>query len=123
MDALEKVHEITSDNFESYLNDHDILVVDFWASWCAPCKNFFPIFAKVATMYPEIIFAKVDIEKEQELAQVFEIRSVPHLMVFKKGIVIYSESGSMPESTLKELSSQALSADVSGIAAQIQEDR
>lgn len=121
MDAQEIIHEITSDNFENYLKEHDILILDFWASWCAPCKNFFPVFAKVASLYPEITFAKVDIEKEQELAQVFEIRSVPHLMVFKKGIVIYSESGSMPESTLKELALQAISADVSAIVTQIDE--
>lgn len=116
MDAQNKIHEINSDNFENYLNKHEIIILDFWANWCAPCKNFSPIFEKVASAYPEITFAKIDIEKEQELAQVFEIRSVPHLMVLKKGIVIYSESGSMPESTLKELALQAISADVSGIS-------
>lgn len=116
MDAQNKIHEINSHNFENYINKHEILILDFWANWCAPCKNFSPIFDKVANLYPEITFAKIDIEKEQELAQVFEIRSVPHLMVLKKGIVIYSESGSMPESTLKELASQAISADVSGIS-------
>ena len=123
MDAQAKIHNITTDNFEDYINNNDILILDFWAVWCAPCKNFSHTFAKVAELYPQIIFAKVDIEKEQELAQVFEIRSVPHIMVFKKGIVIYSESGSMPESTLKELAAQAISADVSGIVAQIDDDK
>jgi thioredoxin 1 len=122
MDGKGIIHQITSDNFEKYLKEHDMLILDFWASWCAPCKNFSPVFEKVANIYPDITFAKVDIEKEQELAQVFEIRSVPHLMVFKKGIAIYSESGSMPESTLKELAAQAISADVSAIVAQIDEN-
>lgn len=123
MDAIDNVQQITADNFESYITGHEIVIVDFWANWCAPCKNFFPVFSKVAASYPNITFAKVDIEKEQELSQAFEIRSVPHLMVFKKGIVIYSESGTMPESTLRELAEQAISADVSNIVAQIDEDQ
>lgn len=123
MDAAVNIKQITSDNFEDYINDNEMVIIDFWANWCAPCKTFTPIFDKVAELYPKIIFAQVDIEKEQELAQVFEIRSVPHLMVFKKGIVIYSESGTMPESILKELAEQAMTADVSEIVAQLDEDQ
>ena len=120
MDATESVQQI---NFEDYITEHEIVIIDFWATWCAPCKNFSPVFSKVAKSYPNITFAKVDIEEEQDLAQAFEIRSVPHLMVFKKGIVIYSESGTMPESTLRELADQAISADVSAIVAQIDESK
>lgn len=123
MDATESVQQINADNFEDYITEHEIVIIDFWATWCAPCKNFSPVFSKVAKSYPNITFAKVDIEEEQDLAQAFEIRSVPHLMVFKKGIVIYSESGTMPESTLRELADQAISADVSAIVAQIDESK
>ena len=122
MDIPSNVQEITANEFESCIAENEIVVVDFWAKWCAPCKNFAKTFANIAIKYSQITFAKVDIEQQPELAEAFEIRSIPHLMVFKQGIVIYSESGSMPDSTLQELVEQALNADVSAIAAQIESD-
>ncbi len=109
---------INSEQFESLIKDNDIIFIDFWASWCAPCKQFAHVYEKVAGLYDNIVFAKINIEEEQVLAETFHIRSIPHLMVFKQGIVIYSEAGSMPESTLKELVQQALDADVSEIREQ-----
>ena len=115
---------ITNAEFETLINENKIVFIDFWAAWCAPCKQFSQIYEQVAEQFPHIKFAKVNIETEQELAEVFEIRSIPHLMVFKEGIVIYSNAGSMPASTLNELVEQALEADVSAIKAQIaQEDK
>ncbi len=114
---------LTGDAFESFINENEIVFIDFWAEWCAPCKQFATVYEKVADQFPMIRFVKVNIEEQQELADFFEIRSIPHLMVFKEGIVIYSEAGSMPESTLKELAQQALDADVSDIRAQIEEDK
>jgi len=99
--------------FESLITKNEIVLVDFWAEWCAPCKQFAVVYDKVSELYPEIVFAKVNVEQEAELADTFEIRSIPFLMVFKKGILIYAESGSMPESTLIELITQAKVADVS----------
>lgn len=113
------VQAINGEQFEALLQDNDILFVDFWAPWCAPCKQFALVYERVAQLYPGIIFCKVNIEQESEFADVFAIRSIPHLMVFKKGIAIYSESGSMPESTLKELAQQALDADVSDILTEL----
>ena len=110
---------INSDQFESLIKLNDIVFIDFWASWCAPCKQFAKIYEQVASLYDTIVFAKINIEEETLLADTFQIRSIPHLMVFKQGIVIYSEAGSMPESTLKELVQQALDADVSEIRAQL----
>jgi thioredoxin 1 len=115
------VQSVLGSEFEKLIADNEIVIVDFWAKWCSPCKHFAPIYEKTAKKYPDITFAQIDVEKEQELSEAFEIRSIPHLMVFKKGIAIYSESGSMPESTLKELVEQALKADVSDIVAKLEE--
>ena len=109
------IHAITANNFEEYLQTCDIMFVDFWATWCAPCKNFARTFAKIAAQYPAITFCNVNIEQEDELAKVFAIQSVPHLMIFKKCIAIYSESGAIPEAILQELAKQALAADISDI--------
>ncbi len=113
---------INGEKFEALINNNEIVFIDFWASWCAPCKQFAHVYERVAGSYKNIYFAKVNIEEESELADIFQIRSIPHLMVFKQGIVIYSEAGSMPESTLKELVEQALAADVSEIKAQLKEE-
>ena len=114
---------LISSAFESIINDNEIVFIDFWAEWCAPCKQFAKVYEQVSDLYPMIKFVKVNIEEQQELADLFEIRSIPHLMVFKEGIVIYSDAGSMPESTLKELAQQALDADVSEIRAQIEQEK
>jgi len=113
---------ITGEQFESLLSTAEILFIDFWAQWCAPCKQFSSVYERVAQSFPQIVFGKVNIEQEIDLANVFEIRSIPHIMVFKKGIAIYSESGSMPESILRELAQQALDADVSDLLKQLDDD-
>lgn len=116
------VKAISTEQFEATIQDHEIVLFDFWASWCAPCKQFAHVYDKVAAAYPQILFAKINIEEQQELADTFQIRSIPHIMVFKQGIVIYSEAGSMPESTLKDLVEQAVSANVSEIKAQLEKE-
>jgi thioredoxin 1 len=113
---------LISTEFESLINEHEIVFIDFWAAWCAPCKAFSTVYEQVSDQFPSIVFAKANIEEQQQLADFFEIRSIPHLMVFKEGIVIYSDAGSMLESTLKELAQQALDADVSAIRAQLDQE-
>lgn len=110
---------VTSETFESLIHDHEMIFLDFWAEWCAPCQQFSVIYDRVAAAHPTILFAKVDIAQAPTLAETFHIRSVPHLIVFKQGIAIYSEAGSMPESTLIELVYQTLVVDVSAIRAEL----
>ena len=123
MTESSRIKSLTSDQFETYIQKNDIVFIDFWASWCAPCRQFAHVYEKVSTQHPSIAFAKINIEEEHELAETFQIRSIPHLMVFKQGIVIYSEAGSMPESTLNELVQQAIEADVSKIREELDKDK
>ncbi|MGQ3887631.1 thioredoxin family protein [Legionella sp. CNM-1927-20] len=108
---------------EQLINQNDIVLVDFWADWCAPCKQFAEVYERVARANPNIIFTKVDVAKETELAQAFHIRSIPHLMIFKQGIIVYSDSGNLPESSLNELLNQTIAADVTAIREAIDKDK
>ena|ERR1700733_5003150 len=114
------IHNLKTEQFESFIAANELVFVDFWAEWCAPCKQFAIVYEEVAKKNQAIKFAKVNIAEETELAEIFHIRSIPHLMVFKQEIAIYSEAGSMPESMLKELVQQALNADVSEIRSKIE---
>lgn len=114
---------ITSEQFEAIIKDNELVFVDFWAEWCAPCKQFSMVYEQISEQFPFIKFVKVNIEEQQALADFFEIRSIPHLMIFKEGIVVYSNAGSMPESALRELAQQALKVDISEIQGQLDRDQ
>ena len=119
MKTYDEIVALDTSNFEQVITEEPIVFVDFWATWCAPCTQFSAVYERVAAANKNILFAKVDVEKAPELGEMFEIRSVPHVMAFKEGIAIYSDSGSVPESVLKELVEQALNADVSAIKEQL----
>jgi thioredoxin 1 len=119
--------ELTRDNFETTIAGNDTVLVDFWASWCGPCRRFGPIFEKAADEHPDIVFGKVDTESQQELAGAFGISSIPTLMVFRDQIVLYSRPGALPATTLNDLIGQVRALDMEevrrSIAAQEAEQR
>ena len=98
---------LNSKNFESTITDNDLVFVDFWATWCGPCKAFGPVYDKASEKNPEIVFGKVDIDQNQELAAAADIQAVPPLMVTKKGKVIYKQAGALRGSDLDKLIEQA----------------
>lgn len=108
--------------FESLIKENEIVFIDFWAEWCAPCKQFSRVYEEVSGEFPTILFTKVNIEEQKDLAEFFDILSIPHLMIFKESIAIYSEAGSMPASTLRELAHQALDADMTELKEQFKEN-
>ena len=112
---------LNSKQFDELLKKNEIVFIDFWAEWCAPCIQFATVYERVAQQNPAIQFAKVNIEQEMELADSLAIRSIPHLMIFKQEILIYSEAGAMPESALKDLVQQATKVDLGEIRAQLDE--
>ena len=106
---------VTGDDFETLIKNNDIVFLDFFANWCVPCKQFENVYEQAASQSQDIFFGKVNIEIEKELSEAFHIRSIPHVMVFKQGIAIYSESGCIPLSTLDDLAQQARDVDVTDL--------
>lgn len=98
--------ELNQDNFDAVVTGKDLVIVDYWAPWCGPCVSFAPTYERMSDKYPDIIFAKVNTEVEQELAGYFKIRSIPTLMVFRENVIVYSEAGALPASGLEQLIEQ-----------------
>lgn len=111
--------ELTRDNFEKTVSDNPIVIVDFWASWCGPCRGFAPIYEKASDAHPDVVFAKVNTEEQQELAGSFQIRSIPTLMVFREQVVLFQQAGALPATALEQVLTQTKSLDMAKVHQEI----
>jgi len=114
-DSAGTVVELDQGAFDSAIRGRPFAIIDFWAPWCAPCRSFAPTFAAAAAKHPDVLFAKVNTEVEQELAASFGIRSIPTLAIFRDDIVVYMEGGALPPAALEDLIGQARALDMDAV--------
>ena len=111
--------ELTKDNFEQVVTGNDIVVVDFWAPWCGPCKGFAPVFEAASEKHPDVVFAKVNTDEQQELAGHFSIRSIPTISLFRESVMLFSQAGALPAAGLESILEQAKAIDMKKVHEEI----
>jgi thioredoxin 1 len=115
------VVELTKENFEQVVTGNPMVIVDYWAPWCGPCRGFAPVFEKVAEANPDVVFAKVNTDDEQEIAAHFQIRSIPTLMVFKDQVIVFSQPGALPQGAFEQVVEKTKALDMEVVRKQIAE--
>ena len=111
--------DLTKANFEETITNNDMIIIDFWAPWCGPCRSFKPIFEDTSEKYPNVVFAKVNTDDERELAGSFQIKSIPTLMIFREQIIIFSQAGSLPASAFEEVIGKAQELDMNTVREEV----
>ena len=111
--------ELTKDNFEQTVNGNPIVIVDFWAPWCGPCRGFAPVFEKASETHQDVVFGKINSDEQQELAAAFNIRSIPTLMVFREKVLLLQQAGALPGQALEQVLTQAKALDMAKVHQEI----
>jgi thioredoxin len=111
--------DLTKDNFEQTVNGGKMVIIDFWAPWCGPCKGFAPVFEKASEAHADVVFGKVNTDEEQELAGAFGIRSIPTLMVFREKVILFQQAGALPGNALEQVIAQAKTLDMAKVHQEI----
>ena len=111
--------ELTQENFEQTVNGNAMVIIDFWAPWCGPCKGFAPVYEKAAEAHPEVVFGKVNTDEQQELAGSFGIRSIPTLVVFREKVILFQQAGALPGNALEQVITQAKALDMTKVHSEV----
>jgi thioredoxin len=111
--------DLTQENFEQTVNDNAMVLIDFWAPWCGPCRGFAPVYEQASETHPDVVFAKVNTDEQQELAGAFGIRSIPTLIVFREKVILFQQPGALPGAQLEQVITQAKALDMTKVHAEL----